>query len=218
MPRKPRLECPGGTFHVTARGVDKEFVFRDVFDRRLFFGRLMKVIERYGWRCSAYCLMGTHYHLLLTTPAANLAEGMQRLNGGFAQEFNRRHRRRGHLFGGRYAATAVVSDEHLLAVARYVVVNPVAAGLCDDPAAWEWSSYRATAGLDGAPPFLDVRRLLARFSRDRARAETAYRRFVDLPVAPARSGRPELPAGRRTERGVPSGHSSRGEGADTLPS
>lgn len=102
-----------------------------------------------------------------------------RLNGGYAQEFNARHDRRGHLFGGRYASTLVETDEHLLAAARYVVLNPVEAGLCETPGEWPWSSYRATAGFAASPSFLATVDLLALVGGRGDAARAAYRRFAE---------------------------------------
>lgn len=164
---------------MATRGVDDERVFRDTWDYRRFLAALGAVVGRYGWCCHAYCLMGTHYHLLLTTPQPNLAAGVQRLNGGYAQDFNGRHERRGHLFGGRYAARVVERDEHLLETARYLALNPVRAGLCTRPDDWRWSSHRAAIGAAATPRFLSLGDLLARFGRDVSSARERYRAFVD---------------------------------------
>ena len=105
--------------------------------------------ERFNWLCHAYCLMTNHYHLMVETPDGNLAKGMRQLNGVYTQRINRRHRRSGHVFQGRYTAVLSKCDAHLLELARYVVLNPVRAGMVDAQA-WRWSSYRATTGEEGA--------------------------------------------------------------------
>jgi REP element-mobilizing transposase RayT len=195
MARRLREEVPGGIYHVTARAVHRERVFRERGDCRRFLALLEDVVGRHGWLCYAYCLMGTHYHLLVRTPAPDLAVGLHRLNGAYAQWFNRRHGRRGHLFGDRYGSTLVERERHLLEAARYVVLNPVRAGLCGSPAAWRWSSYAATAGILPEPGFLAVDALLASFGAARRSAELRYRRFVhDVGAPPRRRGpavRPE---------------------------
>ena len=122
-------------------------------------------------RCQAYCLMGNHYHLALRTPEANIGAGMHRLNGLYAQAFNRRHGFTGHLFEDRYWSTMPETEEEVFKVLRYVVLNPVRAGLCALPHQWPWSSYRSTAGIDPAPGFLDLR-WLARWRQD------GYRSYV----------------------------------------
>jgi REP element-mobilizing transposase RayT len=169
----------GGVYHVTSRGDGREDIFLDDNDRRQFLAVLCHTIERFGWRCFAYCLMTNHYHLSLETPAPNLARGMRQLNGVYTQRFNRRHGRVGHVFQGRYKAIVVQKDAHLLELCRYVVLNPVRAGIAKRVQDWPWSSYRATAGQQGAPEWLATDWLLAQFARQPHRAVALYRRFVD---------------------------------------
>ena len=123
--------------------------------------------------------MDNHYHLVIETPEANLSAGMQRLNGTYAQRFNQRHGRSGHLFQGRFHAALLDREAHLLETCRYVVLNPVRAGACAEPIAWPWSSYRATAGFSPRPSFLTVSWIHSLFGRDTSRAIRAYRAFVD---------------------------------------
>jgi putative transposase len=144
-------------------------------------------IDRYGWICHAYCLMGNHYHLLIETPRANLSPGMRQLNGLYARYFNDRHVRCGHVFQARFGSTLVEKNEHLLNAARYIVLNPVEAGLCTHPSEWPWSSYRATAGYTTAPAFLDTDWLLAQFAPTRKLAQARYRDFVDENLELARA-------------------------------
>lgn len=103
---------------------------------------------------------------------------MRQLNSSYAQRANRRHRARGHLFGGRYQAILVEQEGHLLELARYIVLNPVRAGICARPEEWPWSSYRASAGLAAAPAFLASAWLLAQFGSEPERAQRSYRDFV----------------------------------------
>jgi hypothetical protein len=122
--------------------------------------------------------MTNHYHLLIETPKPTLARGMRQLNGVYTQAFNRRHRRVGHLFQGRYHAVLVERDPHLLELCRYVVLNPVRVKACRAAGEWRWSSYRATAGLTEAPGFLTVDWVLAQFGQRRSQAQERYRAFV----------------------------------------
>jgi putative transposase len=177
--RPLRLQFPGALYHLTARGNARECIFRTHADYERFLAVLDQVVVRYGWRCHAYCLMGNHYHLLVETPRPNLAVGMRQLNGLYAQRFNRAHRRVGHVFQGRYSAVLVEKERHLLALSRYIVRNPVHAGLCRTPGEWPWSSYRATCGLTAASPFLTSEWLLSCFHPQPARARGRYRRFVE---------------------------------------
>lgn len=176
--RHPRLNVSGGTYHVTTRGNDRAAIVRNDIDRRAFVRQLASVAEEHRWKILSYCLMNNHYHLLVQTTAPNLSQGMRQLNGVFAQWFNRRYRRVGHLFQGRFSARLVQADEHLFAAVRYIARNPVAAGLCRDPSLWRWSSHRALLGLE-PPWFVDVAATLSYFTADRERARVLYRRYVE---------------------------------------
>ena len=172
------MEYEGAVYHVTSRGNARETIFRDDVDRDRFLEILGDVVARYGWICHAYCLMTNHYHLLIETPGANLSHGMQLLNGVYTQWFNRRHKRVGHLFQGRFKAILVEKESHLLELARYIVLNPVRAKMARTVRDWRWSSYRATSGQSDVPKFLTVDWILSQFGPDRSRAVHAYRRFV----------------------------------------
>lgn len=178
MPRPARIGYSGALYHITARGNDHGAITREDRDRRRFVETLAIVVGKFFWLCHAYCLMNNHYHLLIETPEPNISAGMQRLNGAYAQEFNKRHKRSGHLFQGRFHSTIIDREAHLLEACRYIVLNPVRAGLCTDPLAWPWSSYRPTAGFCSRPPFLTLSVIHGSFSRDTARAILAYRAFV----------------------------------------
>ena len=163
MGEKPRLLVAGGIYHVTNRGNNRADIFRDDIDYAVFLRLFAKVVASFGWRCHAYCLIPNHYHLLIDTPEPNLARGMRILNGTYAQRFNGRHSRVGHVFQGPYAAGLIETDRHLLETARSIALDPVRAGLCDRPEEWPWSSYAATVGAQEAPSFLETETLLAHF-------------------------------------------------------
>ena len=165
--------------HAYARGNDKIDIYRDDHDRGLYLALLGRVVLRQRWRCLAYCLMHNHVHLLIETREANLAAGMQLLHGMYAQCFNRRHSRAGHLFQGRYGGVRMASDAQLILAARYIALNPVEAGLRADPAAWPWSSHAAALEATG-PPWLDLPRLFAYFGADGGEAHRRYAEFVAL--------------------------------------
>jgi REP-associated tyrosine transposase len=162
MARKPRVEVPGGVHHVYARGNGKQWIYLSDRDRRLYLRLLAEVVVRHKWRCLSYCLMDNHVHLLLETPEPNLGAGMGRLQGMYAQTFNRRHGHSGHVFQGRFGSVVINTDEQLWTVARYIVRNPVEAGLCERPHDWTWSSHAAVTSGAG-PAWLDSQRLLAYF-------------------------------------------------------
>ena len=123
--------------------------------------------------------MTNHYHLLVETPLGGLSRGMRSLNGRYTQWFNWKHRRSGHLFEGRFRSVLVQKESHLLELCRYVVLNPVRAGLVQRPGDWRWSSYPATAA-GRRSDWLEVDWTLAQFGRDRDLAQQEYRRFVAM--------------------------------------
>jgi REP element-mobilizing transposase RayT len=184
MARPLRVEFPGGLYHVTARGNGRLALFVDDSDRERFLTALASVVARYHVLCHAYCLMGNHYHMLLETPEANLSRAMRQLNGIYSQRFNRRHLRSGHVLEGRFHAQVVTNDAYLRAVCRYIVLNPVRAGLVAHPGQWPWSSYAATAGEQPVPAFLSVDWVLTLTDTPvRAAAECHYRQFVAAGLA-----------------------------------
>ena len=178
MARPLRIEFPGALYHVTSRGNARQRVFRDDEDRETFLATLAWVVERFGWRCHAYCLMDNHVHLLIETPLPNLSRGMRQLNGVYTQRFNRRHRKVGHLFQGRFKAILVEKEGYLLELARYIVLNPVRAKMVKTPERYPWSSYRAMVGLAPVPPALTTEWVLEQFASTRAIARRRYTKFV----------------------------------------
>jgi putative transposase len=178
MARQPRLELAGGTYHVTCRGNRQCTIFVDKIDRERFLSLLADVVGRNRWRCFGYCLMTNHFHLVIETLEPNLGHGMHRLNGIYAQRFNQRWGHKGHLFEERYRSGLIVSDVHMLELARYVALNPVRAGICSSPEAWPWSSYRGTTDASRARSFLAVDELLAYFGRTPDEARKEFAAFV----------------------------------------
>jgi putative transposase len=180
VPRPPREQAPG-VYHATSRGNRGQLVFATDADRLRFMALLETICAKTGWTIHAYCLMPNHYHLVVEIDLPTLSDGLQQLNGVYAQIFNRRHRFVGHLFQGRFHSVRVETNPHLLELARYLPLNPVRARLCDEPADWPWSSYRATLGISRPAPFLAVDRVLGLFALDRRRAREAFRAFVATP-------------------------------------
>ncbi len=178
MARPIRIEFAGALYHITARGDRCEAVFDDDTDRRMFLELLGQVVGQFNWLCHAYCLMDNHYHLLIETPDGNLSKGMRQLNGVYTQLSNRRHKRVGHLFQGRYKAILVDGDSYLLELTRYIVLNPVRAGAVNRPERWPWSSYQSVMGISPVPPWLSVDGLLAQFAKRRDAARRRYEQFV----------------------------------------
>jgi REP-associated tyrosine transposase len=166
MPRQPRLDASGALHHVVAKGNSGESIVRNDFDRQAFVRRLSQAVARYRWKCLAYCLLDTHFHLIVATPQPTLSAGMRWLKATYAQDMNHRHGRTGHLFGGRFYSKTVESDDHLIAALIYVLLNPVRAGAVDSPRDWSWSSCAATLGAAPSPRFLDTAAVLELFGRD----------------------------------------------------
>jgi REP element-mobilizing transposase RayT len=187
MARPLRLEHEGAFWHVTSRGNERKNIFRSDADRLLFLALLAAAVERFNWIVHVYTLMSNHFHLVIETPERTLSRGMQWLNGQYACKFNKRHKRAGHLFQGRFHGELVQKESHLLELARYVVLNPVRAGMVARPEDYRWSSYRATVGVEAAPAWLTTDWILKQFSADRKRAVAAYATFVDAGVGLERS-------------------------------
>jgi len=139
MPRQARSLLPDGIFHVTARAVGGEPLFLDDYDRRQFLWLLNTFCAEFGIRRRAYCLLGTHYHLLLEGRVVDLSLVMHRLNSRYAQRSNERHNRHGHLFAERYTVRAVLEEQYLDNVYEYIDANPARAGLCEYGERWPWS-------------------------------------------------------------------------------
>lgn len=178
MSRPPRLEFSGAVYHVIARGNEQRDVFRDDTDRELYLDRLARYQTQFRFRLYAYCLMTNHVHLALETGPVALSRIVLALHGSYAQAFNQRHARVGHLFQGRYKAYLVQKTAYLLALVRYIHENPVKAGLVRRAAAYRWSSDRFYRGAL-APDWLDPRGLLELLGADPGRAARRYRSFME---------------------------------------
>jgi REP element-mobilizing transposase RayT len=183
--RPLRQERPG-PHHVYARGNDQRRIFRTDEDRDHYLRLLARTTVRMRWRTLAYCLMDNHVHLLIETREANLATGMQRIHGCYAQAYNERYARSGHLFQGRYGARLITSDTQLWATVAYIARNPVEAGMCEEPDRYRWGSHGLV--MRGKPPrWLDAARLLEHFG---AVGGDPLERYLELVTgAPALAGR-----------------------------
>src|SRR4051812_21754129 len=161
MSRPLRLEFPGSLWHITQRGNERRPTFRTDDDRQHFLDLLAEAVRRFKWVISAYALMLNHFHLLIElTGDDTLSRGMKWLNGTYAQWFNRKYARPRHLFQGRFHGFLIDRDTYFLEVSRYVVLNPVRAGIVEYPEEYAWTSYRATAGYVDRPDWLAVDRAL----------------------------------------------------------
>ncbi len=161
-----------------SRGNAKMCIFTDDADYRQFVYLLGDVVEQFNVRCWNYCLMPNHYHAILQPMRPNLSLAIRHLNGVYGYWWNRRHGRIGHVFQGRFKAQIVDRETYVFALSRYVAMNPVRAGLTERPEDWQWSSYRAVAGLAPTPAFVDSASTLRLFGE--APDPVLQARFVEF--------------------------------------
>jgi putative transposase len=179
VPRKPRNEIEAGIYHVFARGNDRRRIFLDDEDRGAYLRLLGCVTVHRRWRTMAYCLMENHVHALIETVMPNLGAGMHRLQGGYAQRFNRRHGSTGHVFERRFGAVPVKDDAQLQIAAAYIALNPASARMCRAPEDWRWGSHATILGSEvPRPHWLAVARLLEFFSSAGGDPLERYERLV----------------------------------------
>jgi REP element-mobilizing transposase RayT len=205
MARPIRVEFAGAVYHVMARGNERRDIFRDDRDRERFLDTLAGVVEQYGWRLNAYCLMGNHYHALIGTPRGNLSRGMGWLQATYTARFNARHRRRGHLFSGRYKAQLIEADEYARWLVEYLHLNPVRPtnkrqrlepARQEELKRYRWSSHADYAGLRRQTPAwlcLEWQRYWGRSKREavaeyRKAVRQAFGRVVSSPWEQVRRG------------------------------
>lgn len=154
MPRPLRINYPDAWYHVMNRGAGRQKIFKNYAHRMMFLNLLKECHQMFQIKICAYCLMDNHYHLLLSTPNANLPRVMRHINGVYTQLFNRSQKKDGALFRGRYKAKLIDEDCYQLIVSRYIHLNPIDAALVANPADYKWSSYPAYLGLAMTPDWL----------------------------------------------------------------
>ena len=179
MGRPLRIEYPGALYHITSRGNERRKVFKDKTDRITFFNILKDYHDRFGILVHSYVLMDNHYHLILETPKGNLLKIMHGINSRYTINFNRRHKRTGHLFQGRYKAIIVDKDAYLIPLSRYVHLNPVRARMVEKPEQYRWSSYRGYIEKGKKDNWVEYSWVLSKFGQKRKRAEQKYREYTE---------------------------------------
>lgn len=179
MARPLRVEYPGAFYHAINRGISQEKLFKSPRDHEKFLQYLEKAAERFAVIVHTYCLMDNHYHLLLETAEPNLSVTMQWLNVSYATYFNRKHRRKGHLFQGRFKAILIDAEAYLKHLSRYIHLNPVRAKKIDTPDQYRWSSYSAFIGKQKSPKFLKTDWLLSNFGSNTKEARKNYKEFIE---------------------------------------
>ncbi|MGH7404256.1 MAG: REP-associated tyrosine transposase [Candidatus Methylomirabilales bacterium] len=183
MARPLRIEYPGAVYHVIVRGNNRQPVFHDAADRRVYLAKLQHYCGAKEVHLLCYCLLSNHVHLLVETPRGNLSKLMQAFQTSYTRYFNRRHGRTGHVFEQRYKALLVDRDNYLLQVSRYIHLNPVGAKVVTRPRAYRWSSYRAYCRPEGgAGLHRDV--ILGHFGGPTPQRVAQYRAFVEGALHP----------------------------------
>ena len=179
MARPLRIEFPGAFYHVINRGNAGEDIYYNKRDREKFLEYLEKAVERFSIKIHVYCLMTNHYHLLVETPLPNLSKTVKWINVSYAVYFNRKHKRNGHLFQGRFKSILVEEDEYLQQLSRYIHLNPVRSGMVEDLSSYPWSSYLVFIGENKKPEWLETDWLLSLFGKRPKTAVANYRNFVE---------------------------------------
>jgi REP element-mobilizing transposase RayT len=195
MPRKARIDAPGAVHHIMARGIERRSIFRHDEDRDDFIDRLSRILTEAQTPCYAWALIPNHFHLLLRTGAVPISNIMRRLLAGYAQSFNRRHRRHGHLFQNRYKSILCQEDTYLLELVRYIHLNPMRANVVADLRRLNTYRYCGHGVLLGKRQleFQQTDAVLSRFAGTVKKARSLYREYVKKGVSQGR--RPSLSGG-----------------------
>jgi REP element-mobilizing transposase RayT len=195
MPRKARIDAPGAVHHIMARGIEGRSIFRHDQDRDDFLDRLNRILTETQTACYAWALMPNHFHLLLRTGTVPISNIMRRLLSGYAQSFNRRHRRHGHLFQNRYKSILCQEDTYLLELVRYIHLNPLRANVVADLRRLNNYRYCGHNVLLGKRQieFQHTNEVLRRFAGTFKKAQSRYREYVKKGVLQGK--RPELSGG-----------------------
>jgi putative transposase len=180
MPRQARIDAPGALHHIICRGIERRRIFLDDEDRNKFVARLGDALLKTSTRCFAWALIPNHFHLLLSTGTLPIASVMERVLTGYAGDFNRRHKRHGHLFQNRYKSILCQSELYLLELVRYITLNPLRAGMVSSIDELESYPYTGHSGLlsGKAPAWQSTDEVLARFNKTSAAGHRTYQGFL----------------------------------------
>ena len=194
MSRHARQSIAGGVYHVTAHGNGGAMVFDQPNQKVRMLDLVAETAPSLDWDMYAWCIMGNHYHLLVRTPENDLSQGMHQVNMKYGEWFNKALGVKGHVFQDRFYSILLTEDSHLLEASRYIVLNPVRAGLVGSPEEWPWSSYGpALTGVRSRVPLHD-QALVAMFGEASEPARAAYGEFVRAGIGLKKP--PFLTAGR----------------------
>ena len=178
MARPLRIEYPGAYYHLINRGLERRDTFRHLKDYEYFLGLLERIKEKYGIVVHAFCLMPNHYHLFIQTPQGNLSKAMRQLDGNHTQKFNKRYKRVGPLFQGRYKAVLIDADSYSLQLVKYIHLNPVKAKLVQKPEEYQFSSYASYTGKSKIPVYLNIKWLLSQYANSKNKAIKEFKKHT----------------------------------------
>ena len=176
MVRKPRIHYPGAFYHVILHGNGGQEIFYSKADRSRFYLLLQEGIERYGHRFHAFCLMTNHLHLVVQVGDMPLAKILQNISFRYTRYINKKKKRNGHLFQGRYKAILIDADSYLLELVRYIHNNPLRTGLVNKPEQYQWSSHRAYLDKETVT-WLTTDFVLSQFAKNEKKARQQFQAF-----------------------------------------
>jgi REP element-mobilizing transposase RayT len=177
MARPLRIEYEDAVYHITARGNDRKRIYFSEADYRKFLECIAEAKKKFGILLHCYALMSNHYHLIIETPEANLSKTMHHISSAYTSYINRKRKRSGHLFQGRYKALVVSKDNYLFELSRYIHLNPVRAGIVQRPEEYPYGSYKAYINK-GNDNLLSQGLILGFSGRNVAQAKNEYRKYV----------------------------------------
>ena len=181
MPRRSRLDTPGALHHIMGRGIDGIDIFSEVKDREDFLIRIKDLCEKKALSIYAWALMNNHFHLLIRTGNMSLSDSMRKLLTGYVVNYNRRHKRYGHLFQNRYKSILCEDDPYLLELTRYIHLNPLRAGIVKEMRGLrrhKWCGHSVIMG-DVNREWQNIDTILLYFGKNRKRAIEKYERFIE---------------------------------------
>lgn len=179
MGRKPRLEYPGGVYHIIQRGNNREYIFGNDHDKRFIIDLIKEYRDKFKFDLYGYVIMSNHYHLILKLSDVPLQDIMHRINNKYSRNFNKTYNRTGHVFENRYKGILVIDDKYLLSLLRYVHQNPVLARMCKWVSDYPWSSDRLYRLNNKSNGIVNIDFILDIFTKDRVDAIKSYIDFMD---------------------------------------
>lgn len=178
MSRPVRIEFPGANHYVSCHAFQNLILFKNDDDRGVFLSLLESVVNQFQWVLHGYVLLEDHFHLLLEVPQANLSKGMRQLNGVYTQHYNRRYKRKGVLFRGRFNSVLFEKETYLSRLYRHMVLNPVRQKECTSIDKYKWSSHRQVTGATDVHAFVSTEDILSQFGKRQLSCQNKYKAFI----------------------------------------